>query len=803
MAVLGLLSEVAADQPFVCIVDDAQWLDDESALALAFVARRLPQEPIGLIFAVREPSEMPELAGLPELDVGGLTEDDAFLLMDSALPGRLDERVLDRFVFESRGNPLTLLELTRGSAPGRLAGGFALPDAMPLANKADRSLARRLSAFPVETRRLLLVAASEPLGDVSLLWRAAGRLGLGAAAAAPALAAGLIEIGTSVLFRHPLMRSTVYCAASLPDRRMAHWVLAEATDAKLDPDRRAWHHAHAVDAPDEDVAAELERSASRAEGRGGIAATAAFLERATALTLDPASRGQRALSGAQAHLQAGAFEPAVSLLVTAEAGPADASLRAQIDLTRARIALAQGRVGEATPLLLAAARTLEPLDAELSREAYLDALSAAVFAGHLKTANLVDVAQAVREAPLSPQADGGDMLIDALAVRLTDGYAAAVSLSTRALEAVGNDGYSVQEGLRWLWLTSQVAADLWDDERWDAFSAEYVKIAREAGALSALSLALNSRVYVDLFAGEFAKAASLVQEARVVSASTGSDLAPHGAVALAAWQGRKDQASGLIEATVSDATARGEGIGVTLTRWASAFLFNGLGRYEDALAAAREAATYEELSTPNWSTVELIEAAARSGATDLATDALERLSEATRTSGTDWALGVEARSRALLSEGDAAEWLYREAIERLDRTRIRVELARARLVYGEWLRREGRRVDAREHLRVAYETFATIGTEAFAARAHRELLATGLRARRRVDETRADLTPQEANIARLARDGLSNPEIGAQLFLSARTVEWHLRKVFSKLGISSRKQLLLALPEISLPVASV
>ena len=802
LGVLGLLSEVVEERPLICIVDDAQWLDNASALALAFVARRLPDGPIGVIFAVREPNEMLELAGLPELAVGGLSEDDASVLLESALPGRFDERVLDRFVCESGGNPLTLLDLTRGSGPGRLAGGFAFPDATPFANRGDRRLARRLASLSVETCRLLLVAASEPLGDVSLLWRAAGRLGLGADAAAPALAAGLISIGSKVLFRDPLTRSGVYCGASPADRRMAHWVLAEATDAELDPDRRAWHRAHSVDAPDEDVAADLERWAGVAEARGGFAATAAFLERATELTPEPVRRGRRALGGAQAHLQAGAFEPAVSLLGIAETGPSDALRRAQTDRTRAQIALARGRVREATPLLLGAAQTLEPLDVGLSRATYLDALSAALFAGHLTSPSVVEVAQAAREAPPASQADGGDMLLDALALRLTDGYAAALALSRQAVGALRDDGYTVQEGLRWLWLTSQVAADLWDDERWDAFSSEHVKIAREAGSLSALSLALNSRVYVDLFAGEFAKAATVVREARIVSATTGSDLAPYGAVALAAWKGREDEASSLIEATMSDLIARGEGVGVTLTRWATAFLFNGLGRYEDALAAAREAAGYEELSARNWGAVELIEAAARTGATEVATEALDRLSEATRASGTDWALGVEARSRALLSEGEPAECLYREAIERLDRTRIRVELARARLVFGEWLRREGRRLDAREQLRVAYETFATIGTEAFAERARRELLATGHRARKRVDETRGDLTPQEANIARLARDGLSNPEIGAQLYLSARTIEWHLRKVFSKLGISSRRQLLVALPVITPPIAS-
>jgi DNA-binding CsgD family transcriptional regulator len=788
LAVLGLLSEVAGERPLVCVVDDAQWLDNASALVLAFVARRLLAESIGFVFVVHEHREV--FAGLPELVVGGLTEGDARALLESVLPGRLDERVRDRLVSESRGNPLTLLELARGLAPAEFAGGFALPDVMPVSNRIEQGLVRTLESLPVETRRLLLIAAAEPLGDVNLLGRAARRLGLGADAAAPAQAAGLIDIGALVRFSHPLVRSAVYREASLPDRRRTHRALAEATDPEVDPDRRAWHRAHAADAPDEDIAAELERSAGRAEARGGAAAAAGFLRRATEMTPDPSRRGQRALKAAQAKLRAGGYEQAVSMLVTAETGPHDELRRTRIDLIRGRMAFAQGRSSEACPLLLAAARTLAPLDVRLARTAYLDALSAAILAGHLANGpGVFEVAQAAREAPPAPQPDTGDVLLNALAVRLTDGYGAAVRLSTQAVQAFDDDD-SAQEGLGWLWLASATAADLWDDERWDTFSARHVKIARESGALGELVLALTSRVYVDLFAGELAEAASLVQEAHTVSEATGSNLAPYGAIGLAAWQGRDDEARRLIDATRSKLVARGEGIGVTLTHWASALLSNGLSRYAEALAAAQEAAKYQQvLSTPNWGSIELVEAAARSGAAELATDTLERLSETTRASGTDWALGVEARSRALLSEADAAERLYREAIERLDRTRIRVDLARARLLYGEWLRRENRRMDAREQLRAAHNTFSRIGAEAFAERARRELLATGETARKRTDELRGELTAQEAQIARLASHGRSNAEIGAELFLSPRTVEWHLRKVFAKLGIRSRKRL--------------
>ena len=587
------------------------------------------------------------------------------------------------------------------------------------------------------------------------------------------------------------MRSAVYRAASLPDRQEAHRALAESTDADIDPDRRAWHRAQAAAGPDEDVAMELERSADRALARGGVAAAAAFLQRAAELTRDPARRAQRALDAAQSKLHAGAFEPAAALLDLAEGGPPDELRRARVDLLRAEIAFAQNRGSEASPLLLAAARRLERLDVALARETYLEALSAVMFAGHLaRGPGLREVAEAARGAPPPPLPRVPDRLLDALALRFTDGYSASVPIVERALQAFCDEAVSGEEELRWLWLAAICLSELWDHERWYVLANRHVTIAREAGALSELPLALNSCVYVHLFAGELAVAAALVEEARTVNEATGINLAPYGALGLAALRGREREARALIDATRSETASRGQGTGVSITHWATALLCNGLGRYDDALAAAQAAARHQdELIVPRWGLAELVEAAARSGAPELASDALARLSDATRASGTDWALGIEARSRALLSEGDAAEQLYREAIERLARTRVRVELARAQLVYGEWLRREHRRVDAREYLRTAHEAFGRIGAEAFAERARRELSATGETVRRLTVETRDLLTPQEAQIARLAGNGQSNPEIGAELFISPRTVEYHLRKVFAKLGISSRKEL--------------
>jgi DNA-binding CsgD family transcriptional regulator len=789
LAVLSLLSEVAEEHPLVCVVDDAQWLDKASALSLGFVARRLLAEPIGLVFAVREPIVVQELTGLEELRIGGLTEEHARALLDAALLGRLDEGVRDRVIAESRGNPLALLELPRGLTPDQVAGGFGLMD-VPLASRIEQSFLRRLEPLPVETRRLLLTAAAEPFGDVSLLWRAANRLGLGPDAAAPAEAAGLVQIDTLVRFRHPLVRSAVYQAASRPDRQEANRALAESIDPDIEPDRRVWHRALAAPDPDEDVAVELERSADRAQARGGVAAAAAFLEHATALTQDPARRAERALNAAQAKLHAGAFESAAGLLAMAEAGPVDELGLARIDLLQAKIAFTQNRGGDAPGLLLAAARRLEQLDVALARETYLEAAAAAVFAGRLaRGPGLREVGEAARAAPQPPLPRVPDRVLDALAVRLADSYPASAQMMQQALGALCDEEISVQEALRWLWLGSVIAGDLWDHDRWQVVATRFVAVVREAGALSALPPALDSLAVVHLIAGEPAAATALFEEVRTVCAAIGSEPARIGPIALAAFGGREREARTLIDTMMSEAVPRGQGAAVTITNWLHAVLCNGLGRYEEALAAAQAATKHLEEFGARRALVELVEAAARSGATELGTAALERLSEATQASGTEWALGVEARSRALLTEGDAAEQPYREAIERLSQTRVRVDLARAHLVYGEWLRRENRRMDAREHLHAALDAFTRMGAEAFGDRAHRELLATGETVRRRIDETRDVLTPQEAQVARLARDGLSNPEIGARLFISPRTVQYHLHKVFLKLDISSRNQL--------------
>jgi DNA-binding CsgD family transcriptional regulator len=801
LAALSLLSEAAEQQPLLCVIDDAQWLDRASAQALGFVARRLLAEPVALVFATRAPGE--EFRGLPELAVGGLREGDARELLSSVIRGPLDERVRDRIVAETRGNPLALLELPRGVTPAELAGGFGLPSVPGVpgvpgpSGRIEDSFRRRLKVLPAATQRLMLVAAAEPAGEPALVWRAAERLGIGAEAAWPAADAGLLTIGERVTFRHPLVRSAVYRAASPPERRAAHQALAAATDPRADPDRRAWHRAQAAPGPDEDVACELERSAGRAQARGGLAAAAAFLERAAALTLDPARRAGRALAAAQATYQAGAFDAALGLLGTAEAGPPDQLRRARADLLRGQIAFSSSRGSDAPPLLLKAARQFEPLDSRLARETYLDAMAAAQFAGRLALGGSArEVAEAARAAPSPPQpARPPDLLLDGLALLVTEGYPAGAPVLRQAVSAFRGTDLSTEEGLRWLWLASYAAGIVWDYPSWDVLSDRQVTLARDAGALIALPIALSTHAGVHLFAGEFTEAAAMVAQAESVAEVTGSSLAPYGTLALAVFRGRQAEAAQLIQAATDDAGRRGEGGGLSSVQWADAVLCNSLGRYEEALAAAQRASEDSPaVRFAGWALVELVEAAVRSAVPERAAGALQRLSGIARACPTDWALGAEARSRALVSDGAAAEILYREAIDRFGRTRLRVDLARAHLLYGEWLRRQRRRRDARDQLATAYQIFDSVGAAAFAERARIELRAAGGHARQQTIETPDTLTAQEALIARLAGDGASNPEIAAQLFLSRATVAYHLRKVFTKLGISSRSQLAPALP---------
>jgi DNA-binding CsgD family transcriptional regulator len=800
LAVLSLLSEVAAERPLVCLVDDEQWLDRASAQVLAFVARRLGMEQVGLVFTARVRGE--ELVGLPELTVGGLSEVDARALLDVVLTGPLDERVRDQIVAETGGNPLALMELVRGLTPAELAGGFGLPGAVPLAGRVEESFRRRVDALPAVTRRLLQVAAADPTGDPGLVWRAAGRLGIGAEAVAAMADAGLVDFGGSVRFRHPLVRSAAYRSASPKDRHAVHRALAEATDPEIDPDRQAWHRAQGAAGPDELVAGELERSAGRAQARGGLAAAAAFLERAAMLTPEPRRRAQRLLAAARATCDAGALDAALGLLVAVEAGPPDALRTAEVEHLRGQIALHQRRSGDGARLLLGAARRLESLNPGQSRETYLEALAAAMWAGDLgHPGSTREAAEAARAAPPGPEPPRAmDVLLDAFAIRLTQGYAAAAPTLARAFKLVLNlDPATDPEVGRWLWLAGAsssaiVAIELLDAESSQALAARLVQSARNTGALVHLQFALDFLARTQLRTGELRSAARLVEEDRLIAEVTGNPPIGDAEMMLAAWRGQEAHAAELIEVAVREGTARGQGRLVDLAAYCRAVLSNGLGRHDAARDAAWRAFQGDQPGYGAFAVLELAEAASRTGDIALARAALDWLAERTRLGPTSSVLGIEALARALLSEGEAADRLYGESISLLGRTRVRVELARAHLLYGEWLRRERRRMDAREQLRTAHDMLAAMGVEAFAERARRELLATGETARKRTAETSTELTAQEAQVARLARDGLSNQEIGARLFISPRTVQYHLGKVFTKLAISSRGQLDRVLP---------
>jgi DNA-binding CsgD family transcriptional regulator/tetratricopeptide (TPR) repeat protein len=786
LAVLNLLSEAAAKQPVLCIVDDAQWLDLMSARILAFVARRLAAESVVMVFAVRDGAEH-EFTGLTELQISGLGNADSRALLQSVLPGPIDPRIRDRIVAETRGNPLALLELPRAWSAAELAD-----EASPgsLTSRIEDSFVRRLEPLPADTRLLLLAAAAEPLGDATLLWRAAERLGLGADPAAAAIASGLITFGQQVRFRHPLVRSAAYRMASPQERQSVHQALADVTDADNDPDRRAWHRAQATARPDEDVAAELGQSAQRAQIRGGFYSAAAFLERAAELTPEPGRRAERALAAASAKRAAGALDAALGLLTGVAAGPPDPLRAAQVERLRGQIAFDQGHARMAARTLLDAARQLEVHDPERARMIYLEAMSAAIWASGPDAPGILAYAAAAAPPQLAT-ALPADVLLHALARRITDGYAAAAPDLTKALAVARQAIIGADDVGSWLWLAGNrasglVAIEVWDFEAANELAVRQDRMARESGALVQLQFALNFRANLLCLTGDLTAVAGLVEEDRQIAAATGNPQVGFGPILIETFRGHEATAVKLIKTTIEASTQQEQGRMVNFAGYASSVLYNGLGRYDLARDAALRVFEQDVIGYGALVVSELAEAASRTSQTKLVETALAWLTERTTATPTDWGRGIEARVRALLSSDEAA---YRQSIEYLGRTGLRVEVARGHLLYGEWLRREGRRFDAREHLRTAYEQLAGMGLEAFAERTRHELLATGETVRKRAPETSNDLTSQEAQIAGLARDGLTNPEIAAQLFISPRTVEWHLRKTFSKLGITSRRQL--------------
>ncbi|MFE3222643.1 ATP-binding protein [Nocardia sp. NPDC059228] len=795
LAVLGLLSEAAEDQPLLCVVDDHHWVDRASAQVLGFVARRLAAERVGVVFGTRVAAE--ELAGIPELAVTGLSDRDAHSLLESAMSGSMDARVRDQIVAETRGNPLAMLEWARGTTWHRLAGGFGLPDAVTLSSRIEDGFRRQLAAMPDDTCRLLQLAAADPSGDAALVWKAASALGIGLSAATPAVEAGVAEFSTRVWFRHPLLRSVAYRSASDSDRRDIHRALSEATDPTLDPDRRAWHRARATVGPDDAAAADLERSAARAQARGGPAAAAAFLERAGLLSADPRHRVERLLAAAQANLQAGSYDSALGLLATMEVDPLDPSQRARADLLRGQIAFASGSGNDAPGRLLRAAIRLSALDLGQARETFLSAWIAAVFAGGLAfDGNLAEISRAAQRLPRSASPGRPEQILHALSLAITAGAAHAAPVLREVVDAFDGTTESPEDVLRWSWLAHAAAVALWDHAAWRRILERNAEVIRCAAAADLLPVVLSTLGTVTAWTGDFAATAAIIAESEAVCQATGASAWSFAPIILACLRGDRAGAEGLVRSMLEVAKATGQGLAITYCGWAMAVLHNGLGNHDEAVTeAVRARESSPDLFVANWALPELVEAAMRTGRTGLATSAVNQLVQVALPGGTEEGLGLVARCRALTSTGAAAAQFYREAIERLARTELRPELARAHLLYGEWLHREGLRDDAREHLRTAHDMFADIGTGAFAERARRELLATGKRVRRRQVDQADALTDQEALIARLARDGRTNPEIGAQLFLSARTVEWHLRKVFTKLDIGSRRELASALAQ--------
>lgn len=802
LAVLSLLAAAADERPLLCLIDDAQWLDQVSVQTLAFVARRLLAERVAMVFAIRDGyAEL--LPGLAELVVTGLSDADARELLESVMIGGIDPRVRDRIVAETRGLPLALVDVPRTATATELAGGFWIAGKRSSTAAIEAGFIQRITALPSDTQRLLLVAAAEPVGDAALFLRAAARLDIPVDALAPAEAAGIIEFGHRMRFHHPLMRSAAYRAAELGDRRTAHRALAEATDPQADPDRRAWHAASATSGPDDVVAAELEASAGRAQCRGGIAAAAAFLERAAVLTLDPELRAARAIAAAQSKRDAAAPEAAYELLSLAEAGPLSALQRAQVVRMRAQMDFVRSRapstgaplVGAAAEQLLQAARGLADLDDELARETYLESLTAAMYAGRLGDQALLSRVAAAGLAAVSGLTElqrPVDHLLRGVATRIVDGPGTGSDDLRAALE-LWNEHAQRHPG-QWLYWPFPIAQEsaaheLWDDEMLERIATDTVRRARDAGALAALPPALGYRAGVHFYRGEFDSATRLIEESKTITASMGYAPVRYHTLMLAAWRGTLGEAEDIIEAAAGDGAARGEGRLLGLSDFSTAVLYNGLGRYEEALAAARRCCEYEDLGFYGWCLYELIEAAVHAGDREAAAAALPEFEERAGSSGTDWGLGAVAAAQALLADNDDAEQAFVEAIERLERADIALHLSRARLSYGEWLRRANRRADARKQLSAAYELFSEMGAHGFAERARRELNVSGEKVRKQPVGSGDALTAQEEQIARLARDGLTNQEIGAQLFISTHTVEWHLRKVFVKLGITSRKKL--------------
>jgi DNA-binding CsgD family transcriptional regulator len=798
LAVLTLLSDAAETRPVLCVIDDAQWLDEESADLLSFVARRLLADRVGLLFGLRETSDAePRLQALPDLRISGLPEQAAHELLQTSNSQPIDPLVAARIVAETGGNPLAVVEAARELTPDQLGGRVPLPEPLPVGHRLEASFLRRVRDMPADTQLLLLLAAAGSPGRGHLLWQAAGELGVPESAVAPAEAAGLVTFWPHVRFAHPLVRSAVYHAATAADRRLAHRALASASDPELDAVSRAWHLAAAAARRDEGVAAELEAAADRIRSRGGYAATAMLLDRAAQLTPAPEARAERQLAAAQAHVLAGTIDRADALLVEAGRGLRNPLSVAQAARLRGRIQATCGCVADAVAALVGAAERLPDLDPRAARDALLSALESAAFAGWASSAHLLgEIARTARELPPTGDAPGSaaNLLLHAYTARVTGGYAASVAAMRVAVQAFLREDVDADVALRRLELTAIGAVDLLDDAAAERLTTRWIDQARGSGALARLAGGLAFRsAFVDAPAGRLAAARTADAEARELGEVTHNPaiVPPTGAhrVITLALSGREAEARETAAAVAREAPTRGAAGEAAFGAYGLGVLEISLGNYDAAVGCLEPAYADDTPLVGTLALPDLVEAAARAGRRDLADRVLQRLADRATASGTPLALGLLARSQALLADPDEAQPKYEEAVALLGRTSAAPQLARAHLLFGEWLRRQRRRREARDQLRHALGMFDGIGLDAFAERTRVELRATGERVRKREVGTPEELTPQEAQIATLVSRGEANREIAAQLFVSPSTVEYHLRKVFRKLGVNSRTQL--------------
>jgi len=798
LGVLTLLAGVAAEQPLIWLVDDAQWLDRESLEVLGFVGRRLHADRIGLLFGTREASpELTALDGLPTRYLSGLEPAAARALLATTVSGSLNARVAARIVTETGGNPLALLELARQLTPDQLAGRSPLPQRMPVGRRLQGHFLRQVKMLPPATGSVLLLASAVSRDDPAVLWRAAALLDLGPGAADPAVAQNIISVHPRVAFRHPLIRSAVYEGARSGDRVRVHDALARIARQDGDLDQAAWHRAAATVVADEDVAADLERSAARAGQRGGYAARAAFLARAAELTPDTAKRAVRLFAAAQAHLAAG--DAALAEASLDHAAPwLPAGLHGAAQRLRASVAVFFSRHKDAPVLLLDTVAAVDPPDVPLIRELLFEAMQAALVARqHTTGTTPVDVAHAALQAPRDPAqvVTATGLLLDGFATRIAVGYPPAVPVLRAAVAALFTGEQPAPADLPATILGWFAADDLWDDGGRRAMLKRAEDLQRRHGALGALRITLAGLTTGEVWAGRPDQAEASYLEAAEISSSIGVPTPATTGVLLElrAWQGREQESRALAEMTAQWGQQRGAAILEVFALMGLTVLELGLGRYAEALIWGLRIYDDDPPGFGNRVLPEIVEAGARGGDHSAAHTALSRLADRATASGTPWALGMLARSRALLAHDADAETSYRAAIGHLTGTAVRTELARAHLLYGEWLRRQRRRNDARAQLRTACDMFDAMGAAAFARRTRAELLAAGDRPRQPAQRPGPDLTPQEMQVSDLAAAGASNAQIATHLFVTTSTVEYHLTKVFRKLGITSRRQLAAAL----------